>query len=669
MIKQANKFVLFLFLFLILSGLVLNFSLNPRDGGEEFISIQTNSSFNDDYNGSTIIFDASHRPAKSIWDTGVMGYSDLAILLMDNNYRVGANTQSLLEILPDLSDKDIVVLPVAKYQEYTMGEITAITDFVYRGGGLLIFAEHDDVFDMTEFQQPVCSNFGITINNDSVIDNSAHVGGDNEWIILTSGFFGLTNISYTRGASLTLQDNATAIANALPTASPASAAVAAKSTYGLGRVICVSDSEFCWNGYLNDTTLRKSGLKWGNNSQFTLKIFNWLANQSLPSNVEIIPEFSLFTGTNFILNVTFSQLSNVTTVISGGIVNPSSMMDVNGTTSWNLTILQDGFITFIVDNSSCIVQFFYPKNETPTTSSQDILFIDSNYCRKPDKSLNGLYSFARFLKEKGHQIFAGASLSSLLNYDIIVLANPLELFTPNQVNNLSNTNKIILLGESYSTTAILDWVTWVLLNSYGWGPIPSPINQIAPAYSVNFTHYLIFDPLRNQNSNPTYSKITSPNLNFDLVSYQGNLVLSNSSSFKTIASGYDSAWGEDCSWLECAGVLPSHPDNHDILRTKYDLNTTPFIVYNPNVLAIGDVDILSNEYSDSRFFDVVAYWIETGEFPMLISNDWIIWIIIIGSCAAIGVLFYYLMFINPAYLRSSELHRKPLKKRTPLQKK
>ena len=115
-----------------------------------------------------IVFDESHKQWWSLWDTGFIGYSDLAILLWEEGYKVSTNSGDLAATCKNLEKGDVLVLGMTSSESYTQGEIDSIIDFVHRGGGLLAIGEHemDDggPWYLNVMQNTVSSHFGIQYN-------------------------------------------------------------------------------------------------------------------------------------------------------------------------------------------------------------------------------------------------------------------------------------------------------------------------------------------------------------------------------------------------------------------------------------------------------------------------------------------------------------------------
>ncbi len=579
-----------------------NKSINSTD--QEFKIHKADMS--DISNGSeiNIVFDASHHQYFSLWDTGFAGYSDLAIFLMNNSFHVSASTRFLNETIPSLNNNDILVLNYGNNQTYTNQEINLIDQFVSDGGGLLVFGDHgnrNDPYGINTFQNKLLEKFNISIDfnriNDSVY-NYYH----EKYIVFNSSYFDLTNITFFAAASLTLGTGATPIAICSENSNPLNAVVGAKCEYGEGRVICVTDAEFIWNGDARIGRPFNFGMKIGNNSKFILKIIKWLVNKSISSNnIQVLPEYSLFTANTFSLNLSTNGIYNISANITGGTIEPNQMINAENRTTWNITVNEDGYVIFIVNNSNenktCVVHFF-----KPVISSRSILFSEVNFSRKVDQSISGLYNFAKYLRDHNFSVFASEMVLNVSNFDAVCISNPLQNISSYQISNLHSSTKLLVFGESYSTFLCEDNIAEEFL-LYGFKPRWNPLNELLMNYGINITHYLICDNNTNENSDPIYPLIKGiiPELYFP--AYQSS-VIDISSNLTIFAQGSPFSWGENISNLGFAGAISFNDQ---------DLNTTPLILYNSSIMAIGDSDVITNERGNAFLFPFLECWLKTGK--------------------------------------------------------
>jgi hypothetical protein len=577
----------------ILIGLVLFLSVQQFQFGFTKTRTKAVDSFDEDQNTrnqdivsshrTEIVFDMSHQQIWSLWDTGFLGYSDLAAILLDEGYLVSENTKPLLDLLPSLSKGDVLVLGIAKFQHYDDEEIDQVINFVDRGGGVLIIGEHaeHDFFGIVEFQNPLSSKFGITFETNEVYDYPNSVWDEGEWIFVDSEFLNVTDICLYFTDSVILSGNAEPVIVTSPHSDPPSAIVGAISTHGDGRVLAVCDSEFPCNG---DESF---GLQYKNNTLFCLKMFEWLSNTSYAPSVEIIPEYDLITANTFSLNLTIYGTTDLSTDIYNGMINPTFVNDANGSIKFDIEVFDDGYVKFIGNNTTCVVRFLRPNK-----SLMRVLFDETNFARRVDESWSGLFSFAKCLRDKQMAVFASQQIIDYENYDAVVIPSPL-LRSLETERNFPSTTKYLLLGEAYM------WFnTYQMFRTYNTRK--APINDIASKFDLTFTHYTIYDPFNNSNDEPFFP-IVEHDFNFTFTTYR-SAVISTDADMRILAEGSDSSWGERV-----------HPFVMYYGKNATDLSRTPLIMCNQQVMAIGDLDILTNSHSfdenHSALIDSICDWL------------------------------------------------------------
>jgi len=160
---------------------------------EEFeLHASGNNQFLDIFNVS-VVFDSSLGQLGSIWDTGIVGLSDLAILLMNNSFSVSESRKFLNETISFMKNGDILVLSIGNFTPYTDQEVDLIVDFVEDGGNIFVIGEHDNYRNTAVDQNKLLTHFNMTINDDHVVDPIHYKpdGFDTSWIIFNSSFFNL----------------------------------------------------------------------------------------------------------------------------------------------------------------------------------------------------------------------------------------------------------------------------------------------------------------------------------------------------------------------------------------------------------------------------------------------------------------------------------------------
>ncbi len=217
---------------------------------------------------------APENPANS-------SYAKAAALLTDRDFTVRRNIDAPIsrEVL-DETDVLLIVHPCDPRWERTTspqspqlsaGEIAAILDWVRAGGGLLVITEyeHDKYGDnLNELLAAAC----LRIENGKVLDRSACIPGNPEWIYATPcsdttlGHRADCACFY-RASWLTASAPGKVDWAASPQAFPANAGVIGTAQLGKGRIAVVTDSVLFGDEHIEDA----------NHTQLWLNLAHWVA--------------------------------------------------------------------------------------------------------------------------------------------------------------------------------------------------------------------------------------------------------------------------------------------------------------------------------------------------------------------------------------------------------
>jgi hypothetical protein len=131
----------------------------------------------------------------------------------------------------------------------------------------------------------------------------------------------------------------------------------------------------------------------------------------------------------------------------------------------------------------------------------------------------------------------------------------------------------------------------------------NPINDIVKEKNVNFTTYLVYDPLNNINNDPFSPSLRFSEENTDISGHKSAVVQGNSG-MKNIIEGKQNAWG-DASRLGYA--------SKEFSLDQYDIKVTSVVISDSNIMAIGDADLLTNQHisseSNQKLATEIANWI------------------------------------------------------------
>jgi hypothetical protein len=138
---------------------------------------------------------------------------------------------------------------------YTADELAVITEWVRGGGGLVVLAEHEhDKYanNLNELLNP----FEIRIEHASVVDTDANRNGVVAWVRPDVSPHPVTarigDVTLYRTGTLTAGDDATVLLTASAKANHPSAALAAATTAGTGRVVVFTDSDLFGDDSIDD---------------------------------------------------------------------------------------------------------------------------------------------------------------------------------------------------------------------------------------------------------------------------------------------------------------------------------------------------------------------------------------------------------------------------------
>ncbi len=179
--------------------------------------------------------------------------------------------------LSKLKGYDVFVISFPQ-KGFTKEEIDTLKKYVSGGGGLFLVAEEGDFNHFKERLNSISEVFGITFNDDEVLDPTDKIG---EYYSIIHTFSdhsvvrGVKKFVLYGGCSLNLSGNALAVAtgddDAYSTEEYYKAGdyppVLAVVEHGDGRVACIGDGSLFRNNFINEF----------NNKQLALNLFSWLS--------------------------------------------------------------------------------------------------------------------------------------------------------------------------------------------------------------------------------------------------------------------------------------------------------------------------------------------------------------------------------------------------------
>jgi len=243
---------------------------------------------------ATILYDKLHAELPRISDDGGDGFSAIVKELESEGFTVNTSQSDFVEELVGV-DAAWISFPTQNFDE---AEIEAVSAWVKAGGNLLVTAEWGDIYSNVSVLNSLTKAFGVEFNKDRLTD---HVHAFVEEIKVLDEVVGtkkipqfiqisdfgdhpivdrLNEIYYFAGCSLNAEED-NIIARTPETSfgdlnanmkwdpgeEKGSVAVATATTPELGRVVCIGDTSFLANKYLDH----------GDNRAFIVNAFKWLA--------------------------------------------------------------------------------------------------------------------------------------------------------------------------------------------------------------------------------------------------------------------------------------------------------------------------------------------------------------------------------------------------------
>ena len=242
-----------------------------------------------------ILIDQSHRQAWALENDVAAklnpanpadaSYSKMAQAAEDAGFGVAGFSSGPITA-QSLEEAQVFVLPHASTDDWektlgvgspvlTQQEITALTDFVSQGGGLVILGETEQSKYGNNFSE-LAEVFGIKIANETVQDSIENFKDVATWVKgdLQKSFehdlsFKVRETAFYRAGVLEILEgaNAEVIAQSSPSAYPAEAPIVVAAKHGEGRVVVLADSDVFGDDSIDEL----------DNKNFWINIVSWVA--------------------------------------------------------------------------------------------------------------------------------------------------------------------------------------------------------------------------------------------------------------------------------------------------------------------------------------------------------------------------------------------------------
>ncbi len=415
-----------------------------------------------------------------MWDTGLMGYSSLAVMLRSEGYNPATVTESLPVALAKMGRGDVLVLGIAKNGKYSQEDKLAIETYAQRGGSLLILGEHDNIFSTADFQNSLVSDWGFRFLNSFIEDKQNNLQQKKYLAQFRSPLLELDQIFLMWAAPLIIDQPKKfhPFLISYPTSKLQPESIAAVwGTVQRGRAIGIGDSELFWNSSQN--------LSRSQNYLFTRTIFRWLTFKHSPlKKIEILPQFNLISGKKLHLKVNHTPGTKLR-IHS----NKLQLQVEPGLNQHILTgeIHTDDFIILSDPLGKVTVTVWVLKADPAWPT----IFIDhSAQARRVDDTPSGLLLMAKRLRDMKFKVMGGDTLPEPEPWGL-VMANPLKTV---DMQRLLKIEHLLLAAESFTSSN-----QSFLINTFfdaNSKEIPSPIGKVAKYWGLRIVPNLICQPLK-----------------------------------------------------------------------------------------------------------------------------------------------------------------------------
>lgn len=216
--------------------------------------------------GVTVVIDQSHGQVFSPYNPTFGGYTAWCQALRKWGAHVRLNSTPLSRVLPRYGRGSLFVLGLSILPRYPKSLPRLLTDYVKRGGNVLLLSEHDNLFRNAENQNKLSQPFGIQTLPTGVFTTRKDTGNP-VWIWSTAPRLRVSKFQFYYAAPLKLQGAAKPLVLAQQPKRWKHRVLGAISRLGQGRFVALGDAEIFWDGN------PKMGLSHANNLLFVQKLF------------------------------------------------------------------------------------------------------------------------------------------------------------------------------------------------------------------------------------------------------------------------------------------------------------------------------------------------------------------------------------------------------------
>lgn len=390
-----------------------------------------------DRNQGAIVF---HEEGPCPWlarDTGFLGMTRAAGLLRARGFRVSASQLPLADLIPELSDRDILIIATKKHFSYSPADLRTFSRWIRSGGAALVMGEHEDAYASSSLgANHLLAEAGMAFTSDCLsLDGSAWFRTSDGPGGLSAEFYAVPEIVFSRVSGPDRPVPLFSIPDGSQEGAGKGIVLAAGARVGAGSLAAIADSE----GFLNGGG--RIGISAEGNPDLLLRLVSWLSKGgSIPSGPMGIPGRD---KTGAVLNKTVDHSCGKAAV----------KVKMTLTRLW----LLNGF-----------------------------------GCLEPDEFIDGTGRFLEYLGRNGVAVTVSASPPAE-GFDLTMVVSPTQGIPPAIADAIS-AKPSILVGDPWTR---LDNFTdnGIFLTSLGMEDTEEyPLSPLAARYGAKVTHLALYDP-------------------------------------------------------------------------------------------------------------------------------------------------------------------------------
>lgn len=225
----------------------------------------------------TVVIDQSYGQVCSPYDASFAGMSEFALMLKAHGAAVYVNREPLdCFVEKTAPEGTVLILGPGLFKVYAQSDLDALQTFVKQGGGLLVVAEHDNIYCSTDQQNDLLRHFGIEVQDGKAFSASED-RWEKIWVRAGASRFGVGDIRMYMVPPIVYTAPVQVLVTLNEPADPARSVAGVTVESGKGRLLCLADYEQVWN------MDGQVGFYEGDNAVFMLRCVEYLAGHALAS--------------------------------------------------------------------------------------------------------------------------------------------------------------------------------------------------------------------------------------------------------------------------------------------------------------------------------------------------------------------------------------------------